>query len=136
MHVNLALCRSRSWLFRTAGPIAAAGTLAMMGWAMITMGVDPAFARNPNRAAMVSLYHDASNSADVAPNIILMGLMMLALFIANGGAGQWVASALFLVGMGGIGLTVLGRRDEDWARGAMPAAEPPVSPEAPAAATA
>lgn len=150
-------------LANVAGPIAAAGALAMEGWAVVTMGVDPALARNPNRAAMVSLYHDASNSSDMAPNIVLMILMMLgvialavglyraravprvlavllgismvALFVSNGGAGQWVASALFLAGMGGIGLTVLGRSDGEWETGAMPAIESPL-PEAPAPASA
>jgi hypothetical protein len=137
----------------------------LFGWAIITMGVDPALARMPNRAAAVALYHDASNSSDLAPNIVLMFLFLLsvialsfglwrarvvpralaaclaismvALFVSgDGNSTQWVASTLFLVGMGGIGVTVLGRSDEEWEAGAMPAAEPPVSPEAPAAAPA
>jgi hypothetical protein len=151
-------------LANVAGPLAAVGSMAMVGWAVITMGVDPALARNPNRAAMVSLYHDAQGSADLAPNIILMllfllgvialcvglyrtravprtlavilGLAMVALFAANDGGAQWIASALFLVGMGGIGLTVLGRSDEEWETGSMPAMEPPATPEASAAAPA
>jgi hypothetical protein len=150
-------------LANVAGPLAAAGAIAMQGWAVITMGVDPALARNPNRGAMISLYHDASNSSDMAPNIILMALMMLgvialsvglwrsravprvlavvlglsmvALFAANGGSAQWVASALFLIGMGGIGLTVLGRSDEEWEAGAMPVTEPAMQ-DAPAPASA
>jgi len=62
---------------------------------------------------------------------------MVALFVSNSGnATQWIASALFIAGMGGIGLTVLGRTDEEWETGSMPVAEPPVSPEAPAAAPA
>ena len=150
-------------LANVAGPLAAVGSMALVGWAVITMGVDPALARNPNRAAMVSLYHDASNSSDMAPNIVLMvlfmlgvialsvglwraravpralaailGISMVALFLGNGGAGQVVASLLFLIGMGGIGMTVLGRSDEEWETGVMPSA-PPVAPEAPAAAPA
>jgi hypothetical protein len=153
----------RPALANVAGPLAAAGTMAMMGWAVITMGVDPALGRSPNRAAMVALYHDASNSSDLAPNIVLMalfllgvialsvglwrarvvpralaailGLSMVALFVGSDGAGQWIASALFLVGMGGIGLTVLGRSDEEWETGVMPAHEPATS-EAPATAPA
>jgi hypothetical protein len=151
-------------LANVAGPLAALGALAMFGWAIITMGVDPALGRMPNRAAAVALYHDASNSSDLAPNIVLMFLFLLAvialsfglwrarvvpralaavlaismvaLFVGNGGASQWIASALFLVGMGGIGLTVLGRSDEEWETGAMPAMEPTATPEAPAAAPA
>jgi hypothetical protein len=61
---------------------------------------------------------------------------MIALFLGNGGAGQVIASVIFLVGMGGIGLTVLGRSDEEWEAGVMPAGEPPVAPEAPAPASA
>jgi uncharacterized protein DUF4386 len=151
-------------LANVAGPLAAAGTMAMVGWAVITMGVDPALGRSPNRAAMVALYHDASNSSDLAPNIVLMflfllavialavglyrarvvprvlavllGLSMIALFVGSDGAGQWIASALFIAGMGGIGLTVLGRSDEEWETGAMPEMQPPVAPEAPAAVSA
>jgi hypothetical protein len=151
----------RPALANVAGPLAAAGTLALMGWAVITMGVDPALGRSPNRAAMVALYHDASNSSDLAPNIVLMALFLLgvialsfglwrarvvpralaailalsmvALFAGGDGAGQWVASALFLVGMGGIGLTVLGRSDEEWESGAMPASEPATTEAAAAA---
>jgi hypothetical protein len=151
-------------LANVAGPLATAGTLALMGWATITMGVDPALGRMPNRAAAVALYHDASNSSDLAPVLVLMFLLllgvialsvglwqarvvpralaavlalsMIALFASNGGAGQWIASALFLIGMGGIGLTVLSRSDEEWETGAMPAVESPATPEAPAAATA
>lgn len=150
-------------LANVAGPLAAIGTVAMSGWAIITMGVDPALGRMSNRAAAVALYHDASNSSDIAPNIILMflfligvlvlsfglyrtrvvprvlavllGLSMIALFLSSDGASQWVASALFIVGMGGIGLTVLGRSDEQWETGAMPSVEPPAT-EAPAAAPA
>ena len=151
-------------LANVAGPLAAVGTMAMAGWGVITLGLDNSLGRNPNRAAMVSLYHDVSNSGDVAPNIVLMFLMMLgiialsvglyraravprvlavllgvsmvALFMSgDGGAGQWVASAIFIAGMGGIGLTVLGRSDEEWETGTMPAAAP-LAPEAPAAAPA
>ena len=151
-------------LANVAGPIAAVGSMAMVGWAVITMGVDPALGRSPDRAAMVRLYHDANNSADLAPNIILMfllllgvialsvglyrtravprvlavclGLSMVALFAFNGGAGNLVASGLFVIGSGGIGVTVLGRSDEEWETGVMPAREPSASPEAPAAASA
>jgi hypothetical protein len=150
-------------LANVAGPIAAAGTMAMLGWAVITMGVDPGIGRSPNRAAMVAFWHDVSSSSDVAPNIVLMALLMLgvialsvglyrgrvvprvlavllgvsmvALFLADGGAGQWIASAIFIVGMSGIGLTVLGRSDEEWETGAMPVAEH-ASTEAPAGAPA
>lgn len=150
-------------LANIAGPIAAVGSMAMFGWAIITIGVDPALARSPNRAAMVALYHDASNSSDLAPNIVLMflfllavialsvglwraravpralaailGISMVALFVSGDGGTQWIASGLFLVGMGGIGLTVLGRTDEQWETGAMPSVEPPAT-EAPAAAPA
>jgi hypothetical protein len=38
--------------------------------------------------------------------------------------------------MGGIGLTVLGRSDDEWETGAMPEMQPPVAPEAPAAVSA
>ena len=146
-------------LANVAGPIAAVGTMAMAGWAVITFGLDDGLGRNPNRAAMVSLYHDVTNSADVAPNIVLMFLMMLAvialsvglyrarvvprvlavllgvsmvaLFMSgDGGAGQWVASALFIAGMGGLGLTVLGRSDEEWETGVMPAVQPTATPAA------
>jgi Domain of unknown function (DUF4386) len=151
-------------LANVAGPVAVVGSMAMFGWAIITMGVDPALGRSPNRAAMVALYHDASNSSDLAPNIVLMvlfllavialsvglwrarvvpralaaclALSMVALFAASDGPGQWIASALFIAGMGGIGLTVLGRSDEEWETGSMPAAQPPVTPEAPVAAPA
>jgi FtsH-binding integral membrane protein len=151
-------------LANVAGPLAAVGTFALFGWSIITMGVDPALGRSPNRAAMVALYHDASNSSDLAPNLVLMfvfllavvalsfglyrarvvprvlavllGLSMAALFVSSDGASQWVASALFIVGMGGIGLTVLGRSDEEWESGAMPVAEAPARPEAPATASA
>jgi hypothetical protein len=152
-------------LANVAGPVAAVGTMAMAGWAVITFGLDNGLGRNPNRAAMVSLYHDVSNSGDVAPNIVLMFLMMLsiialsvglyrarvvprvlavllgvsmvALFMSgDGGASQWIASAIFIAGMGGIGLTVLGRSDDEWETGAMPAMEQPATPEAPAAAPA
>jgi hypothetical protein len=152
-------------LANVAGPLAAVGAIGLFGWAIITMGVDPAVGRMPNRAAAVALYHDASNSSDLAPNIVLMFLFLLsvlalsfglwrarvvpralaaclaismvALFVSgDGNSTQWVASTLFLIGMGGIGVTVLGRSDEEWETGSMPAAEPPVSPEAPAAATA
>jgi hypothetical protein len=152
-------------LANVAGPLAAIGSMGLFGWSIITMGVDPALARMSNRAAAVALYHDASNGSDLAPNIVLMfvfllavialsfglwrarvvpralaailGISMVALFVSGNGNGtQWIASALFLVGMGGIGVTVLNRSDDEWETGAMPAAEPPVAPEAPAAAPA
>jgi hypothetical protein len=151
-------------LANVAGPIGAAGALAVGGWAVISMGVDPALARSPDRAAMVKLYHDASNSSDVAPNVVLFVLMMLAiialsvglyrarvvprvlavllglamplLFISNGGAMSVIAGVVFIVGMGGIGVTVLGRSDEEWETGAMPSGGEPLAPEAPAAAPA
>jgi hypothetical protein len=151
-------------LANVAGPLAAAGSMALAGWAVITMGVDPALGRSPDRAAMVRLYHDAQNSSDVAPNVILFVLMMLAvialavglyrarvvpralavllgvsmpaLFVGEGGTAQIIASLIFLAGMGGIGLTVLGRNDEEWETGTMTAAQSSVAPEAPAAAPA
>jgi hypothetical protein len=150
-------------LANVAGPLAAAGSMAMLGWGVLSMGVDTALARNPHRAAMVSLYHDASNSNDVAPNVLLMfilllaiialavglwqtrtvpralaailGLAMVAVFMSDSGAGQVVASALLLVGLGGIGLTVLGRSDEEWETGVMPSGGSAAA-EAPAAASA
>lgn len=150
-------------LANVAGPLAAAGSMAMVGWAVITMGVDNALARNPNRAAMVSLYHDAQGSADLAPNIFLMaflmlgvialavglwraavvpralplllGLSMVALFAAEGGPLQWIGSGLLILGMGGTGLTVLARSDDEWEAGVMPAGET-AGTEAPAAAPA
>lgn len=150
-------------LANVAGPLAAVGSMAMVGWAVITMGVDNALGRSPDRAAMVRLYHDAQSSPDLAPNIVLMALLMLgvialsvglwraavvpralavllglsmvALFVAQGGVVQWIGSGLLILGMGGIGLTVLGRSDDEWEAGVMPAAEG-VGPEAPAAAAA
>jgi hypothetical protein len=152
-------------LANVAGPIAAAGAMAMAGWAVVTMGVDTAIARGPDRSAMVALYHDTSNSSDVAPNVILfvlmilavialavglyrarvvprplavlLGLSMPALFAGESGAAQVIASLLFIAGMGGVGVTVLKRSDDEWESGAMPAMEtPPAAPEAPAAAPA
>jgi hypothetical protein len=79
----------RPALANVAGPLAAAGTMAMMGWAVITMGVDPALGRSPNRAAMVALYHDASNSSDLAPNIVLMALFLLGVIALS--VGLWRA---------------------------------------------
>jgi hypothetical protein len=150
-------------LANVAGPIAAVGSIAMVAWATITMGVDPALGRLSNRAVAIALYHDASNSSDLIPIIILMvlfllgtivlafglyraravprplavllGVAMVALFANSGGGADYVASGLFLVSMGGIGVTVLGRSDEEWEAGVMPAASAAV-PEAPAPASA
>jgi hypothetical protein len=158
------LLRTRKPAFaNVAGPIAVAGSIAMVGWATITMGADPAIARMHNRAAAVAFYHDASNSADLAPVMIamalfmlgtialsiglyrarvvprvlavLLGLSMVGLFAVQGGTADYVASTVFLIALGGIGLTVLGRSDEEWESGAMPAAVPAAA-EAPAPASA
>lgn len=140
-------------LANVAGPLAVVGALAMQGWATITMVVDPALGRSPDRAAMVRLYHDITHNAGAAPLIVLflvlmfsvvglaiglwktrsvprplsgsLALAMVALAFGGGTGGSgWLGSLLFLFGMGGIGVDVLRRSDDQWETGTV-APRPP-----------
>lgn len=138
----------RPALANVGGALAAGGVTAIIGWAVITMGVDTELAKSPDRAAMNRLYEKAQSSGYIAPNIILMflfligvivlavglwrsqaaprwvaallGLAMVALFVIQGnGVAALIPSVLLIVALGTIGLSVLSSSDEEWASGSL-----------------